>query len=60
MHAKELANEYRQLRHDGESDEDAAAIVDAMMIGDYVETKRARAERRIQAEKHERRPRQAA
>lgn len=61
MDTMRLAREYHNLRHNGESDEDAAEIVDAMMtVGEYVETKRARYERRVQAEKHERRPRQAA
>lgn len=58
-----LAREYGRLRDSGESERDAAAMVDAMMIGDYVvqkhwtvEAKRARYERRAQAEKHSHRP----
>ena len=56
-----LAREYERLRDSGESEKDAVEIVDAMLtVGEYVEAKRGRYERRVRAEKHERRPREAA
>jgi hypothetical protein len=57
---RSLAQEYRDLLRNGETEADAAEIVDAMMtVGEYVQGKRIRYERRIQAEKHDRRVRVA-
>lgn len=49
MDTMRLAREYQKLRHDGESDADAAAIVDAMMIGAYLESNH---QGRAQTQKH--------
>ena len=56
-----LAREYERLRDSGESEYEAAEEVDALLtVGEYVKAKQSRYERRVRAEKHERRPREAA
>ena len=53
-----LAKEYERLRDSGVPDKDAIEIVDAMLtVGEYVEAKRGRYERRVRAEKHDTRGR---
>lgn len=42
MRARELAAAYRKLRENGESEEDAAAIVDALMQDDYARNQQSR------------------
>ena len=54
---EQLYNHYRDVGH---SEVAAAQMVDDGIMAEYLDAKRRRAERRVQAEKHDRRPRQAA